>query len=194
MESIRRFLPGSSLPGQDTKNPKTSSGSVLKEMVYRPPQIHDGPQDWEDYYKKLKKTGYAALPNCPKCKGKGWQHPRIDGEVSYVAKLLSCDYAGCLEDSFKRYKAGESYLKSIGVMSSEQTFGTFRQELGTRDAYAAFYWLAWPEQSENKTRVPFLLCYGGTGNGKTHLCNALAIELNNQKIGVRLYAVADMIS
>jgi primosomal protein DnaI len=42
--------------------------------------------------------------------------------------------------------------------------------------------------------IPFLLCYGSPGNGKTHLCNALAIVLNENKIGLRLYAVADLLS
>jgi DNA replication protein DnaC len=163
-------------------------------MVYRAPRIHDGPEDWADYYHKLKYIGYAALPNCPKCAGSGRIHPRIEGKISYQSPLLTCEFTGCLADSFKAYKSGESYLKSIGVMSTEQVFGTFRQEIGTQAAYAAFFYLAWPEQGPAKKRIPFLLCYGNPGNGKTHLCNALAIELNEQKIGVRLYAVADLLT
>ena len=163
-------------------------------MVYRNPKIADSPEDWKEYYKKVKRNGYAPLPNCPRCFGVGFLHPRnVNNEIDFT-KLINCTYAGCLEDSKQRYLRGDSYLKQIGIMNSEQTFASFRQEIGTADAYAAFYWLSYPEQRDDKTLKPFLLCAGTPGNGKTHLCNAAAMVLNEKKIGVRLYAVADMIS
>jgi len=188
MERIKNLLPGSSpqnIPGQKT------SGQGIRPASFIPPQIHDDPQDWEDYYKKLEDTGYAALPNCPKCSGKGYLFPIVKGKIDFEHRK-TCNYAGCLRESIERYKTGDSYLKTIGIMSNDQTLATFRQEFGTKDTYAAFYWLALPDQDH--PRRPFLLCYGSTGNGKTHLCNALALELNIQHIGVRMYAVADLMS
>ncbi len=40
----------------------------------------------------------------------------------------------------------------------------------------------------------FLLIYGGTGNGKSHLANAVTIALNLQGRDCRLYDVADLLS
>jgi len=139
----------------------------------------------------MEKTGYAALPNCPKCMGKGHYYGYVKGKVDFE-HLKDCDYKGCLRDSYNLYRSGESYLKSIGLVSDEQTFNSFKQEIGTQDAYAAFYWLAFPDKEH--PRLPFLLCYGNTGNGKTHLCNALGLELNQLHIGVKMYAVADLMS
>ena len=139
----------------------------------------------------MEDTGYAALPNCPKCSGKGYLFPIVKGKIDFEHRR-TCNYSGCLRESIERYKTGASYLKTIGLISDEANFTSFRQEIGTQSAYAAFYWLAFPDQEH--PRRPFLLCYGNTGNGKTHLCNALGIELNKQHIGVKMYAVADLMS
>jgi DNA replication protein DnaC len=154
--------------------------------------MHDSEQDWVDYHDKLKKTGYAALPNCPKCYGSGHYYGHADGKINYQ-DLKMCKYKGCLADSFAQYKSGESYLKMIGL-NPDQTLASFRQEIGTDRAYAAFYYMVHPEEMTDKRRRPFLLCYGVPGNGKTHLCNAAGLGLNEQKIGVRMYAVPDMVS
>jgi len=196
MERIKNLLPGHRDNSQALTPIPTNTGenNKLKPMVYRVPEIDDSPEAWEGYHKKIKRNGYAALPNCPRCKGFGVINPRNeDGKVIYE-QLKTCDYAGCLVDSKARYQRGDSYLKTIGIVDSSQDFATFRQELGTKEAYAAFYWLAYPEQRNDKKLRPFLLCYGNTGNGKTHLCNAAALVLNEKKIGLRVYAVADMIA
>lgn len=61
--------------------------------------------------------------------------------------------------------------RSMRVTSFEHTFANFKHLPGTDAAYRAF--LAMATQDDCR---PFLLCYGGVGNGKTYLCEALAIE------------------
>lgn len=163
-------------------------------MSYIPPKIDDNENDWKDYNDTKAKIGYTALPNCPLCHGKGYLFPMKEGIIDFQHPT-TCNYKDCLRDSIKLYRSGESYLTTIGI-NPVQTLAAFSQELGTEKTYAAFYYLAKPEErkGEDKRRRPFLLCYGGVGNGKTHLCNAVALELNFQKIGVRMYAAADLMS
>ena len=66
----------------------------------------------------------------------------------------------------------EELRKSLGVSSLENTFDNFKPIAGTKDALSAF-----KELAGGKTGWKMLLCYGGVGNGKTHLCEATAIEL-----------------
>ena len=47
--------------------------------------------------------------------------------------------------------------------------------------------------SYGDTKKPFLLCYGGVGNGKTHLCQALTIALNQRGIDAYYYRVPDLL-
>jgi len=63
----------------------------------------------------------------------------------------------------------------IRVTSLENTFDNFKSVKGTEKAVAAFRALA-----AGNTHWKMLLCYGGVGNGKTHLLEALAIELHKQ--------------
>lgn len=56
----------------------------------------------------------------------------------------------------------------------EQTFSNFNKVNGTTSVFDAFVGLIKPDCK------PFLLVYGECGNGKTHLCNALATELKKQ--------------
>lgn len=66
----------------------------------------------------------------------------------------------------------EELRKSLGVASLDNTFENFKPAPGTSKALAAFKALA-----SGKTRWKMLLCYGGVGNGKTHLCEATSITL-----------------
>lgn len=143
--------------------------------------------EWAAYNEKRAKNGYAALPNCPKCKGSGFTHPNREDDTPDYSRIVSCDYPGCIKDDRRKFQAGEVYWKRHGFKAN-QTFATFNQEIGTGEAYAAFHSLAMGDPGFK----PFLLCYGGTGNGKTHLCNALAITLAARGIAVRLWAAADM--
>ena len=62
--------------------------------------------------------------------------------------------------------------KSLGVSSLENTFERFKPVPGTEKALAAFKAIA-----SGETDWKMLLCYGGVGNGKTHLCEATALSL-----------------
>lgn len=133
---------------------------------------------------------YRPNPNCKVCKGVGKFHPRDNGGMPLYSELVSCTAPGCLEESFQTFLRGDSQLKIKGISSKKQTFETFdRQVKGVREAVNSFYELA-----HGKTNLPFLLVYGTTGNGKTHLCQATTIVLNKRGIGTQLYTVADLMA
>jgi len=72
-------------------------------------------------------------------------------------------------------------------MSLDNTFENFKPMPGTERALAAFKAvLAGPEF--------MLLCYGGVGNGKTHLCEAAAIELYKRGKFCRVMKMPEMLS
>lgn len=58
---------------------------------------------------------------------------------------------------------------------------------GAEHCYIAFLALATREDAS-----PFLLCYGGVGNGKTYLCEALAIEWYRRGIFCRVLTMSDI--
>lgn len=71
----------------------------------------------------------------------------------------------------------EGLRRSLGLSSLEHTFEKFERVAGTGEALKAFKAMA------SDGHKPMLLCYGGVGNGKTHLCEALSIAL--YKKGIR---------
>ena len=79
----------------------------------------------------------------------------------------------------------EELRRSLGVSSLGHTFEAFEVLPGTREAYASFMSLA-----EGKTGRPLLLCYGGVGNGKTHLCEATVIALYQRGLFCRYVTMA----
>lgn len=70
----------------------------------------------------------------------------------------------------------ERLRRALGVSSLDNTFEHFDIVSGTAEAFEAFKAMASP------VHKPMLLCYGGTGNGKSYLCEALSIELYKQGI------------
>lgn len=81
----------------------------------------------------------------------------------------------------------ERLTGSLGVMSLANTFKNFKPMPGTERALAAFKAvLDGPEF--------MLLCYGGVGNGKTHLCEAAAIELYRRGKFCRVMKMPEMLS
>ena len=74
-------------------------------------------------------------------------------------------------------------------VNPHHTFESFKVLKGTEDAYNAFKTLA-----EDEGAKPLLLCYGGVGNGKTHLCEALVMALNDRRITCRYYTVSELMS
>lgn len=79
----------------------------------------------------------------------------------------------------------EELRRSLCVASLENTFESFKPVKGTAKALAAFKSLA-----SGKTKWKMLLCYGGVGNGKTHLCEAAAITLYKRHLICRVLTMA----
>lgn len=78
-------------------------------------------------------------------------------------------------------------MSTLGVMSLDNTFENFKPMPGTEKALAAFKAvLDGPEY--------MLMCYGGVGNGKTHLCEAAAIELYKRGKFCRVMKMPEMLS
>lgn len=83
----------------------------------------------------------------------------------------------------------EERRREMGVTSLENTFRNFELVPGSANALAAFKKLA-----EGRTEKTFLLCYGGVGNGKIHLCEAAAITLNKRGIFCRVFTMDKIMS
>ncbi len=69
----------------------------------------------------------------------------------------------------------------LGISSLAHSFENFEQVPGAELAFKAFHDLA-----EGSGR-PLLLCYGGPGNGKTHLLEALVIRLYQRGLFTRYF-------
>ena len=92
-------------------------------------------------------------------------------------------------DAEKQRKQLEAELSAMNIYSLDHTFASFNQKVrGVSDAYRAFKALA-----EGKTDKPFLLCCGGVGNGKTHLCEAFVIEMRKRKFICRYNKVVEIL-
>lgn len=78
----------------------------------------------------------------------------------------------------------ELLRKQLKLTSLAHTFDKFQVLAGLSGAYDCFNRMAGDKYK------PFLLCYGGIGNGKTYLCEALSIALYKKGIrcGVTLWA------
>lgn len=79
----------------------------------------------------------------------------------------------------------EQLRKSLGLSSLDNRFDNFIPVKGTEKALGAFKALA-----EGLSKYRMLLCYGGVGNGKTHLCEATSIALYKQGIFCRVLTMA----
>lgn len=80
-------------------------------------------------------------------------------------------------------------MKSKGLEYQGQTFEAFKVLPGTQDTYNAFR-----DLSTGKAPYKLLLCYGPTGNGKTHLSKALAAKWIASGIDCRYYDVANLLT
>lgn len=81
----------------------------------------------------------------------------------------------------------EELRKSLGVSSLDNRFSALKPWPGTEETVALFKALVWSDPTWR-----MLLCYGGVGNGKTHLCEATAIELYKQDKFCRVLAFDKM--
>lgn len=81
----------------------------------------------------------------------------------------------------------EQIRKSLNVSSLSHTFENFRMLKGTADSYKLFRELSVPD-----TAWRMLLCYGGVGNGKTYLLEALSIALYKQGRKARIVTMSEI--
>jgi DNA replication protein DnaC len=82
----------------------------------------------------------------------------------------------------------ESLRKSLWISSLENTFENFRPAKGSQLAYKQTL-----DFARGKAGYSLLLIYGGVGNGKTHLCEATAIELLKRGIFCRVLTWPEII-
>jgi DNA replication protein DnaC len=132
---------------------------------------------------------YKPLFNCPQCKGAGFVHPRKpDGSVDYK-RAIPCDYPGCYSENFNAYLKGEIVQQS-GVIGFKQTFETFDKNVsGVAKAFSMAKKIA-----EGESDFIWGIIYGGVGNGKTHLLNAIANQVMGRGISVKLIMMAELLS
>lgn len=123
--------------------------------------------------------GYRPNPDCVVCKGAGFVHPR-DGDRIIYSRAIPCSAPGCLLDSIRGNQAAEV---------ARQTFETFHAVPGTEKALKAAKALAYGE-----AKFIWLLIFGQSGNGKTHLCNAIVREVRDRGLDVRMILAADLFS
>jgi DNA replication protein DnaC len=81
----------------------------------------------------------------------------------------------------------DSLRKDLNVSSLEHTFENFKLMPGTETSFNAFHAIATGDNCR-----PFLFCYGGVGNGKSFLCEALVIEWYKRRIKTRIYEMYEI--
>lgn len=132
---------------------------------------------------------YSPDPGCSACLGVGFVHPvKENGKADY-SRVICCPFPGCLRDSIRAYRSGEPFIRRRGVTAPEQTFETFQPVSGTEEALKYARNLA-----GGKAQFIWLLLYGGVGNGKTHLCNAIAHEALGRGVDVYMTSAAELFS
>jgi DNA replication protein DnaC len=82
----------------------------------------------------------------------------------------------------------ESLRRVLNITSWENTFDYFHPVKGSVESLKAFKAI-----SSGKTSWHMLLSIGRAGCGKTHLCEALSIALNNQGIKCRVWEWSEII-
>lgn len=85
-------------------------------------------------------------------------------------------YEGLDEPEESAETKKENLRKALNLTSWDNTFANFRLMKGTQASLRAFKEIA------AGASWHMLLVYGGTGSGKTHLCEALSIELIKRSI------------
>ena len=184
MEPISKTLAGYPRTTQDRRNTDLRLGLKNQKTKWIPSPAHI-----EDCQDRLERGGYAPDPHCQRCHGGGIVHPiKYDGSADY-SSVIDCPAKNCIQASYSAYKRGDQHLAAIGVSPKKQTFDNFKMVAGVKETYHAFEDLA-----TGKADYVMILSYGVTGNGKTHLCNALALGLTERGVDTKLYAVKGMMS
>lgn len=131
---------------------------------------------------------FSPDSGCSVCKGAGFVHPLREGSTNY-SRVIPCPAPNCLLESIRAYKRGEPFARIQGVTEPRQTFDTFEPIPGTENALKYAKALA-----QGGSEFIWLLIYGGVGNGKTHLCNAIANQALSRGIDAHIASVADLFS
>lgn len=82
----------------------------------------------------------------------------------------------------------ERLVKWLGVTDLNNTFDKMRHPKGFDETFNGFKDLA-----EGKSNYYMLLVYGGTGNGKTHCCEATVITLDDRGIACKRQRWSDIV-
>ncbi len=149
---------------------------------------------YKAYMAELRATGVKPDPPipppvyiCSVCKDAGFVYPRDEwGRVIY-SRAVPCSGRGCKRDQMEQLRFADSPAVARGVQRPEQTFESFQPVRGAAEALRHARSLA-----AGRGDFIWLLIYGDSGNGKTHLCNAMAREVIRRGIDTRLVAVADL--
>jgi len=147
-----------------------------------------------DEYFEEEKLPYGPLENCPKCKGAGFVHRKgADGTIDY-SKVFPCNYPGCYLDQVKVFRHKKIVADSVAgssIIDRSQTFENFDEKVpGVQQAYKAAWQIAEGVNADYK----WLLIYGGVGNGKSHLLNAIANRLIMRGLDIKFMLMADLLS
>ncbi|MCK5585713.1 ATP-binding protein, partial [Candidatus Bipolaricaulota bacterium] len=149
-------------------------------------------QRFRDYVRLMEERGITPAPtphlyNCPLCHDAGYVHPTDkSGHVDY-SSVVPCTGNNCAVARYRQYRRGEEAAHARGVRSPKQTFETFEPRDGSKQAFNYARQLA-----DGSATFIWLLVFGGTGNGKSHLCNAMARESIRRGVDTRLVSVADL--
>jgi DNA replication protein DnaC len=132
-------------------------------------------------------ASYRPKADCPVCHGAGFVHPSNEYGAPIYDKVVPCLAPGCYHESHQRFLRGEAYGAERGIRPAVQTFSNFLIVPGARAAYETAKAFAEPTAT-----FIWLLLYGKPGNGKSHLCNAVARRLQERGESFKYVKAADI--
>lgn len=127
-----------------------------------------------------------ANADCQFCKGAGFTHPLYpDGQPNY-REVIPCVICQRAADQY--YRSSDKALIELRIDPSK-VFANFKANEGNKETFEAARAFG-----DNPDKLPLLLIYGNTGTGKTHLCQAIAIQCHRRGIFFRFTTVADLLA
>jgi DNA replication protein DnaC len=122
--------------------------------------------------------------NCPTCKGSGWLYDiKPNGDID-GGKVAACTAPNCHGDYFYKRIPGIDYM---GVVK-EQSFDSFKISEDNQNVFSASKSLA-----NGESDYWLLVIYGVTGNGKSHLANSAALQLQRAGQVVKKMTMLDLL-
>lgn len=126
-----------------------------------------------------KEPSPATEYKCQYCRDGGYVHPlKEDGKPNYSDSVIC-----------RKCMSPERICQFLGVSSLESTFENFNVVKGAEDAFKAASLIATLE-----TEWKLLLIYGTWGNGKTHLLEAIALEIWGKGHSVKIQTFPDFMA